>query len=69
MDILFNKWWRHGLLKPLECGLLKNCAPESGFINDLKEMAIILKAIFYDKPIAGLSLNIQGLEKFVADKK
>lgn len=69
MDILFTKWWMHGLLKPLECGLLKNCAPELGFIKDLKEVVKILKVIFYDKPVSDLSLAIPGLEEFAAKKK
>jgi len=69
MDILFTKWWMHGLLKPLECGLLKNCAPEFGFVKDLKEVVKILKVIFYDKPITDLSIDIPGLEEFIIKKK
>ena len=69
MDILFTKWWMHGLLRPLECGLLKNCAPEKGFIADLKEVVKVLRVILYDKSVPDLNINKSELEVFITEKK
>jgi len=69
MDILFTKWWMHALLKPLECGLLKSCAPEQGFMTDLKQVVKVLKVILYNKSVPDLNINIPGLEVFITEKK
>ena len=65
MDVLFTKWWMHGLLRPLECGLLRNCASEREFMIDMKEVVKILKVVFYDKPVSDLISFTPAISQFV----
>lgn len=68
MDILFNKWWLRGLMKPLENALLRNCSFDTKFIVQFKSIAKIMKNVIYGKDLCDLSGN-PLLNDFVASKK
>ena len=69
MDILFTKWWLLVLIRPLENGLIKNCASEQEFINDITKVVKVLKTILYDKKIDELPYVSKKLNDFVLSKK
>ena len=68
MEVLFNKWWRRGLLRPSVNGLLTNCGAETPFVMKMMKVLKILKLVFEDD-ISSEMFPSKQIEDFVMNKR
>ena len=69
MDLLFQKWWLHALMKPEENGLLKSCAIEHVFIMQLMPVLKVLKNVLYGKLLDDPSSYAISVNSYITAKK